>query len=258
MTREGLKCGNLQKKSARFLAELPPEHLFVLANTTDQFNHWDDLRWFYAALSACWQAIHSAQDDPLAPLLESGEINTVFYNYIWLTVDCYGRLWELIQISFRYVRLELLKHYTSCAPQSAHELFKKIVSDFSKEQFDICLKDYVKVSGRKLLELQELGLKVFKEENLSPYEKVRLQRLLTKDWDKKALITNPAFVILLDTCYKKVNGRNTALKARLEAYHIASFNLLEQEKKLHWHTGSWTWDKGKRISSKLGGNYARN
>jgi len=227
----------------------------MVVETKDQFEHWFHLREFYKDLHDCWQAMHSGKDDPLVPLLKSGKISKAEYDYIWLTVDCYERLWELVQISFRYVRPELERLEVGEVPKSAYELFKLILSDFAKEQFEVCLQGYAKLAGRQLPEIQEVGLKVFKGEELSPYEETRLQKLLTKDWDKKAFAVNPMFVVTIATCYKRVTSKQSILKARLEAYSTAKFNLLEQEKRLHWHTGSYVWSKGKLVKSERGGKY---
>lgn len=242
------KTRTLEKKIVKFLAQLPPELLLVLIETTDQIEHWSDLRKFYKTLSCCWQAMHSGKDDPLAPLLKSGEMTKALYDYVWLTVDCYERLWELVQISFRYVRPELEQMKICEAPKSAYELFKLIVSDFATEQFKICLEEYTYFPARQSPELQVLGVKLFQGEELSPYEEKRLQTLLAKDWETQALAVNPVFVVTMAVCHKKAGGRQSILKARLDAYHTAMFNVLIQQKRLHWHTGSYAWDKGKLIN----------
>lgn len=246
---------NVKKKIAKLLAHLPPESLLILANTRDRSEHWYHLREFYKDLHNCWQAMHLGKNDPLVPLLKSGGINKAQYDYIWLTVDCYERLWELVQISFRYVRPELEQLEMGEVPKSAYELFKLIISNFAKEQFKVCLQDYVKLAGRQLHELQELGLKIFKGEELNPYERKRLPKLLAKDWQKEAFAVNPEFVVTIATCYRRVTRKQSILKARLDAYSTAMFNLREQEKRLHWHTGSYVWSKGKLIKSEIGGKY---
>jgi hypothetical protein len=239
------KLSVVERKIAKLLAQLPPEFLLLVAETIDQREHWFNLREFYEVLYECWQAMHSGKNDPLVPLLKLGKISKTHYDYIWLTVDCYERLWELVQISFRYVRPELERLEMSEVPKSAYELFELILSDFATEQFEVCLEGYVKLPGRKLPELQTVGIKIFKGEDLCPYQEKRLQTLLAKDWEKKALAVNPAFVVTLATCHRKATGKQSILKARLDAYHAAMFNLLEQQKRLHWHTDSYAWSKGK-------------
>jgi hypothetical protein len=244
------KTRTLEKKIAKLLAQLPPEFLLVLAKTSDQKEHWSNLRNFYGLLSCCWQAMHSGKDDPLAPLLKLGEISKAEYDYVWLTVDWYERLWELVQISFRYVRPELEQLKICEIPKSAYELLELILAEFATEQFDTSQKQYLYLPGRQLPEFQALAVKVFKGEELCPHEEKRLQLLLTKDWNEKAFKVNPVFVVTMAVCHKKAGGRQSIFKARLDAYHTAMFNVLIQEKRLHWQTGSHAWDKGKLINVK--------
>ena len=230
------KYSAIERKITRCLADLPPGLLVALIKTKDQMDYWIALKHHYANVSKCWEALHSGRNDPLDPLLKSGEINKNDYDHVWLTVDFYERMWELIQISFRFVKPELKRLELECAPESAAELFGALLFDAAVAEFTPCLNGYVELPARKPPEEYRMASKLRKGEILLPHEITRLYSL----GEKQHLLT----IVLFATCNKKATNRQPVLKARLEAVYTALFNLSDKKAALRREGGSIAWKDG--------------
>lgn len=239
----------VERKITRLLETLPPDVLVALIKTKDQIDYWTVLRHHYADVAKCWEALHSGRNDPLAPLLKSGEISKNTYDHLWLTVDFYERLWELIQISFCFVKPELERLGLEYVPESACELFSLFLFDAASSEFTLCL-SYVELSARKPGEEYQLASKLRRGQALLPHEIVRLNSLSEKQ--------HPIMMILFATCHKKASRRQPVLKARLEAAYTALFNLSNKQLALRRKGGSFAWKDGELFEgSRYGGCYAK-
>lgn len=244
----------VNKKIARLFAQLPPEFLLSQALTYDQIEHWQSLHRFYSALSSCWKALHQGSDDPLTQALSSGEIDRTDYDYIWLTVNYYQRLWELVQISFPIVKPEL-ERILGRSPKTALEIFEWILRDSSIERFSVCLEPYVELSARKSSKAYGLAAKICSGEKLSESEQKQSQQWIRPDKLNQVVNCHPVLQITLATCLNKVSQRKTILMVRLEAYVAATCSLNKQSEKLFRHAPSYAWKNGNRGNGDKDGVY---
>jgi hypothetical protein len=244
----------VEKKITKLLVQLPPKFLQTLAVTESQAEHWFSLNRFYSTLSECWQASHQGKNDPLISLLKSGEIDKTSYDYIWITHDYYQRLWELVQLSFEYVKPEL-KRLLSYEPKTAYEVFERILHNSSEERFRVCLEPYIELSARKSVEKYKLAAKICSGKKLESSEEKEVQRLLKPALLQQSFICHPVLAVTLLTCFKKEGKRTTILKIRLKAYITATENLNQQLARLNNHMPSYAWKDGKRGEGQKGGNY---
>lgn len=252
MDADSVNNNAVEKKIAKLLAQLPTEDLLTLAETIDQVRHWMDNRFFRVLISQCWSARHEGRNDPLYPMLKSGEISRDVYNRVWLTVDFYQRLWELTQISFHHVRpaltqLGLSKEKAS----SAYELFAGAIRESANNTFSICLKPYHEVSTTKSVKHHKL-LKKVSERDATPIEQKLLQSFRNQGKPQHILIS-----LILAICKRKATSREKVLKAKLDDCFTALDRLADSEMTVCRNGGSFAWNKGELIGGKIGGSYAK-
>ena len=235
---------------ALFLAELPPVHLLALIETIDQLQHWKQDREFNGYISECWAARLNERDDPLWPRLKSGELDRNFYNQIWLTVDYYQRLWELIQCSFHHIRPELTRLGLGDYPSSAYDLFWCVIFENINKQFRTCLEPYREFSAKKMVQEHQL-LKKAREGKATKIERQRAALL------KERKLQNLLLFIVVSICKKKARERERVVKAKLEDFYTALSRLCDAEATRRRNLGSFAWKNGKLIrGSKPGGTYS--
>lgn len=240
----------LEKEIALFLAMLPPESLLALIETTDQLQHWKQSRFFNTCISECWKARLNGRDDPLWPRLKSGELDRDFYNQIWLTVDYYQRLWELIQISFHHIRPELTRFELGDWPSSAYDLFCGVICENARNNFCRCLEPYCEFSAKKMVQKHQL-LKKVREGKATKIQRQRALEL--KEQEPQNLL----LFIVVSICKKKATGRQRVVKAKLQDFYTALSRLCDCEATRRRNLGSFAWKNGKLMrGSKPGGTYS--
>jgi len=244
------KYSAVEKKIARVLNNLPTESLGALIKTEDQLINWLAHRKFRIFAAQCWRALHKGDEDPLRALLESREIDRSTYEHVWLTVDFYERLWELVQVSFYYVQPELENYGLSFLSKSAAALFSFIVLFEANADFFVCLKPYHECSSGKQTKNQRLAKKVLKGE-AKPHELRQLKGL-----NDKNEFNLPLFITLAIS-QEKATRKEPVLKAKLEAFNVALFKLSDCEATACRKAGSFAWNKGEMIRAKRGGSYAK-
>lgn len=93
------------EKIANLIENLPSEHLRKLAQTQDQIDEWESMRKTNRIIAECWRSkFIFSEDDPIAQARDKKEIDELKYQGIWLVVDQYKTLWDIVQIAEPYVR----------------------------------------------------------------------------------------------------------------------------------------------------------
>jgi len=240
-----------EKNIAQFLETLPLETLLALTETEEQIQHWLLHRNFQIWVSQCWSALHEGKDDPLHIQLQSGDIDAMTYNRVWLTVDYYEKLWELIQISFCYVKAEFERLELASQPKSALELFLEIVKRRANAAFSVCL-GYNEVSAPKFVKECQLISRGYKGE-VSPLKCKQLHKK-QKQEDAKGIKNLMNFTLAI--CHRKATKSRPALKAKLEAFYTAMLRFNDNEATVRRKVGSFAWKNGRILRTrKEGGIY---
>lgn len=240
-----------EKKIARFLAKLPTEDLLALAQTLEQIEHWQANRHVQNLLSQCWSALHEGRDDPLRPLLESGDLKRDGYKHIWLTCYLYEDLWELIQIAFHHIKPELAEfEVAEDWPRDAYHLFGYVVWEISNNTFSMCLNEYQKVSLKDAEDTQRLWTRL-REGKAAPGDKGKVARIAAKE------PRNILLRIILSICRQKATRREPILKAKLEDFYTSLYRLNGNYVTIRRNAGSFIWLKGSKYKgSRYGGCYS--
>lgn len=239
-----------KERITQVLANLPSADLLVLTETYDQLRFWMTNRLFRKLVSQCWAALLKGENDPLYPLLKTGEMSRDVYNYVLLTTDFYFKVWALIQISFPHVRPTLTRLGAGEFPNSAYELFAGILLESSNNCFLRCLEPYFEVSASKFAEKRKLFKKVAKGE-ATVKQQERAARL-----QEQANHPDTLLPLLLAICEVKAPKRKGAFRARLEDVYKGMERLADHEVTLRRNDGSYAWKKGKMLRGQVGGSYA--
>jgi hypothetical protein len=236
---------------AKVLANLPSTNLLVLIETCDQLRYWMTNRSFRASVSQCWTALLKGENDPLYPLLKSGELPRDIYNYVLLTTDFYFKVWALAQISFPYVRPVLTRLGAGEFPRSAYELFAGILVESADKCFLRCFEPYSEVSASKIAEKRKLFKKVASGE-ATVKQKEQAAKL-----QKQASHPDTLLPLTLAICEVKAPKHKGVFRARLEDVYKAMERLADCEVTLRRNGGSYAWKDGKMLRGQVGGGYTQ-
>lgn len=246
MAREVSK--NLAKKIAYWLAFLPDSSLLTLVKTREQLRTFFGVRYMQTLASSAWTARFTGKNDPLQPLLKSGEIDSDTYDRVWLWVDFLEQLWGLIQLAEPYVKAEF-EHLKFDYPfASAFELFMRIVWEQTNAKFSVCLKPYHEVSASKYEKAYRLTAKGCRE-GLNRLEHTRQQACLNQHQP------NEWMRIVLAICHQKATKRRRALKSKLETFNLALANLCDKEATVRRKAGSYAWQNGEILTGSRDSTY---
>lgn len=243
------------KQIAQLLSAVPEGRLLLLTKTLDQFHHWLMHRFTYTAVAAAWIAEREDQDDPIEPLLESGELCQNDYNRIRRLVDYYQRLWTLVYRVEPFIRKELAEKLTKAKLQypfqDRHELFACIVREQTNNEFSLCF-DYKEYSAKKN-EKQCRQLASFLDgKPLTKQQERNLLESLTEAKLKKHVWS----LLLLGVAQKKATRRHIHIKDALTDFYAALARLFEDEATHFRIQGSYRWREGrKEKGTRYGGGY---
>lgn len=241
--------GVVERKVIYLVGKLPDEHLYKLSKTQEQVRFWLASRYFQNLVSCCWHARFTGEDDPLKPLLSSGELNQDIYDRVWLVVDFYEQLWGLVQLVTPYVQSELSETKWKFLAESAYKLFARLIWNEVNSDFAVCLKPYHEFSARKYEKAYRLAAKRVKE-GLNLLEEKKLHGLLNQERSDLLL------QVVIAVAYQRATKSRLALKSKLEMFHLSISKLYEKEATISRKIGSFAWRNG-RLSkgSRYGGTY---
>lgn len=176
----------LLEQIAQLLENLPSEELLKQAKSPDQIKEWHSVRRGNKILAECWRAkFINHCDAPINQSLDRKEIDKLRYEGIWILVEQYKVLWDIVQLVEPDVKLahfiirliaKFTDYYSLQLPQnflkifgnilqydypfnSGFELFAEILTETETDRFSICLKPYQEISITK----GEDGFKQVKE-----------------------------------------------------------------------------------------------
>jgi hypothetical protein len=96
-------------KLARFISELPSCSFIQELKTLDQLIHWVMVKDYCILLAKLFIAgCGAVPDNPLQPIIDSGEISLRYYNTMVLSSDLYRNLWELIVFKQRSIKAQFV------------------------------------------------------------------------------------------------------------------------------------------------------
>jgi hypothetical protein len=240
--------GLIERKIIRALSKLPSDHLHSLVDTQEQIRFWRAGRCFQEWVAQSWEARYTGKDDPLKPLLKSGEVNQDVYDRVWLAVDFYEQLWGLVQLVTPYIQQEFEGTGLEFLSESAFKLFLRLVWNEANEGFAVCLKPYHEASSRKYEQAYRLGAKGCREE-LNPIEERKLHGLLNQHQPDMLM----RFVVAV--AHQKATRKRLALKSKLEMFYMALGKLCEKEATISRKLDSFAWKNGKLGRGDKDGTY---
>jgi len=213
----------LEKKLTRFLVKLPSESLKQLARTEDQIDHWRFCQGSNRMVADCWLARITFSNDPLANLLEIGQINESVYETVHATARFFHSLWGVIYVGEKYIKKELGATYPF---KSAFELFKEVLQVWHDNKFKICLEPYW---GLTVADLGKSAgvIQGCIEGSLEPSEvkgkphSINALRSLTAGLTQ---FNNHWFVLSLGVC-EAYSAKDPSLRAELKTLHSQLLNV---------------------------------
>jgi len=237
--------------ASAILRTFPRAEFLQLVKTLDQFHHWLRLRYHQYLVSRCFLALHKGWDDPLAPPLESGQLSHEDYQMAWSITRLYWRIWELVQLSERFVRKQFDIAQVAYPFSCALDLFAQILAEDIDSTFSICLKPYKEMSSEKLVKVYRAMAKARRGEALSFGEQYQLDKLeaLFKDRPRRQWL---CFLVAVAQRHSK-GSRGRLLKSALEDFHKAMADVCDVQATDWRKSGSFRWNNGVVSKGKPGG-----
>lgn len=232
---------------ARFISNLP-NHAFV-GDFTDLCQVYAWMEWKNGCIwkAKCFLAGHKHPDNPLLRELEEGIIDQYYHDSVWLTVNLYDNLWQLIHIQSRLIKTAFISQGWGYPFKSPRELLEEIISSTIDGEFFNTLKPLYIAHAGEFKEIAKLGRKNNKD-SLSTPERERLTKLTQKHsqpniWQERLLAVGNALA-----------EKNRSVRVQMNVHReimdrIAALQLdaaCKPEFKKHGQTSS-TWQNGVKI-----------
>jgi hypothetical protein len=246
------------KKISRFLKSLPQEYLLLLVKTSDQITQWCLHRLMHELVARAWSARFAGEDDPLNQYVESGELSQNDYDRVWQLVECYQRLWAVVQLSEPYVKKVFEQAKLPYIFGSSFELFACVVQEQVNGEFSLCLTSYREFSAKKQgKEFRDLAQRIHKGElNCIPPQ-------VKTEPDEKLKVTLQSkikqffwFFLVFGIARQKMT-RNRALRNALKGYDASMAHLFELETTAYRYQGSHAWVNGELRKGSSKGIYEK-
>lgn len=213
----------------KFLATLPDEKYIELAKTGDQIELLGGLKRLTDLCVQYWASILAFRNDPLESLVTAGDITVDDYKWTINTVDVYKQLWELIQVSEKYVKNEIeIKGgtYPWTGIYSAAGMMATILSDWVDSKARAFLAPYYKASAKDSVLVAEFAKQVIAGANLA--QSNRIKPILSATGVNK-LSYGAAWFLFVRLVAEKKAKRDSIVRSKLQALDIALINLADGE-----------------------------
>lgn len=240
-----------EKKITRWLTALPDQRFLELELCEKQIKAWMACRWFQVLVALCWHTRYTHASDPIRPLLKDKRIDRNIYHRVWLTVDLFEDLWNLIQIAEPFVRAEFERADADYPFKDAFELFMRIIWEKSNCEFSLCLKSSHEVSRPKYEKAYRLSSKAFKNKTpLSDDEEKYVQKVFSQhriiEW----------LQITLGICHQKATRDELTLKRKLARFYTTLGECCDREATIVREVKSYAWKDGELGWGNKDGTYS--
>lgn len=277
---------------AQLIENLPSEELLKQAKTTEQIDEWHSQRRGNKILAECWRAkfiIHC--DAPINQALDRKEIDKLKHEGIWLLVEQYKVLWEIVQFTEPYIKqlhselrnywelaemnsvplpkefihafeVIIKKEYSFC---SDLELYIEILEEMENTRFLQCFKGYQQISipkaekgFKQLREIVTQGIRNEFYPSLNSIETKKLKNNFSVDdfqmsWMSMTILACQYAMSINSSLKDKLDKFN---KLVVEMTELGGTACRKRESKTWRKLHSFAWKKGKIIyASKKGGVY---
>lgn len=220
------------------LVHLPSEALRKQAKTEDQVKYMLACQFQISLAALCFDSLRGYEaDDPIRPLLKSGQISKYTYNRAWLTAHFFCTLWQLIQSSFSFIQPELRRLGFGHVCTSAVEVFNFFARYMVDDDCATCLAKYCEISSRKVVKRYRRAKKLFNQEGTVVQQRHQSKKSCKDELD----ITLTA--ILTICCIKARN--EPVIKGRLEALIADATRLGDYVAKQLYNAPCHAWKNGK-------------
>jgi len=242
-----------------FLEKLPDESLLKAAKTHQQTDYWERRRNSNYLLAQCWKARFSDGNDPLIEGLEKGELDPLIYEATWISVDYWETVWGLCQLGERYLKAAAKEAKVKYPFNSAHELFRHILSYSENGLYSECLRPYSQeYSMKEIKKMCRLEIKKSKE-GLNPIENKTLDTLI----NKYARPENQKWKRLLLFYCRKNSKHNYAISLKVENYdknterrsRLALTMTNRRDPTTNSFPRSFVWKNGEQLNGNPQGTY---
>lgn len=147
-------------KLARFISELPSCNFIQELKTLDQLIAWVMAKDFCILLAKLFIAGYgSVPDNPLQPMIDSGEISLRCYNTMLLSSDLYRNLWELIVFKQRLLKTQFIYQGWEFPFKPYRLLMEEIIRTDVDGEFANILKERYVAKAQDYRVIAELGKK---------------------------------------------------------------------------------------------------
>lgn len=236
-----------QKRIASVLSELPRiekifEFLPGYLPTDDQLEYWAGLKSDYSLVAMCWRARVKGQDNPLYPMLESGEIDRWHFDYFWRLMNYHWTLWELVQGVEPFIKEAFRRNQDAYPFKGACELFICILDRLADHRAWIPLKDHHEVSYGKRSEALNLAVK----KDLNKIELKRIESLRNEQ-----VIPDPYFWFWFHTVIaagKHLAKSSLTIRDTMEDFKSANNRIAEMRTMGNRKRPSSTWNQRKSFA----------
>lgn len=147
-------------KLARFISELPSSSFIPELKTLDQLIHWVMVKDCCILLAKLFIAGYGdIPDNPLQPIIDSGEISLRYYNTMILSSNLYHNLWELIVFKQRLLKTNFIHQGWGFPFKPDRLLMEEIIRSDVDGEFANVLKSRYVAKAQDYRQIAELGKK---------------------------------------------------------------------------------------------------
>lgn len=240
----------------QYIASLPSNEVRKLAKTDDLKEFCEKINYHYKVVAACLNARFKGFDDPIEHWTKNKD-GKLLHDFIWYCVDEHEALWQLVQISFKYIKNELEFYSDLNSSFDAFSLFLKIVATEADNEIMPAIY-YQNVSVPKASEMWFLIRKATWSE-FSSQERKDLRHLTNQ------VPENQWFKIVYNIC-RKYSKQDSLVADKLKDYRRAVSRVADttdgiisrvQKGRASFKLPSYEWhNQERRIGNRHGGGYS--
>lgn len=253
------------KQIERIVGALPEKDLLAVLWTSDQLQHWLQHRSTYTAVISAWTAKRKGTNDPINPLLKSGQISKNDYDRIWALEYWLECLEAVIYWTEPLLRKSFAKAGCEYPFKNRAELFAHLLQEHAAGDFSACLDKYREIPGgecqRKYKAVAGLlrgALPTKSQEKeffgVEPTDEKRREALVEKALYKLERFRCPSYLAVISVACEGAKS-NWQLKRDLKNFVEAAAQLADREATHHRIQGSIAWVDGHKVQASKDGTY---
>ncbi|GEM_PF-6228890 len=218
-----LDSKKVQKRLAKYAKQLPSETVAALVETDDQIKYLSECQTYNQRFGDYWFARCSGGNDPLADLIEQGEISGAEYRQINYLFRFFESLWGVVFVGWVHIKSELASEKQF---KSAQQLFEAILRVWFDNKFAVCLEPHWELTKANL----HKSFPAIKDYVNSQQQGAEINSELNADIRSLSNISshmgNPWLFLALSVCNEYAK-KNKTLKDELDNFNSQIIKFVE-------------------------------